>query len=63
MRGGLEWWINEMRTNPEKTYAKVLADFAESVENKDGTAQLVGQGIVYDPWDDGGGGGGGGGGG
>ena len=60
--GGLEWWINEMRTNPEKTYAKVLADFAESAENVTGTAQLVGQGIVYDPWTEGGGGGGGGGG-
>ena len=48
--GGLAWWLNEMTTNPEKTYAKVLADC------------LVGQGIVYDPWDGGGGGGGGGGG-
>ena len=61
--GGLEWWLNEMTTNPEKTYAKVLADFAESAENVTGTAQLVGQGIVYDPWTDGGDGGGGGGGG
>ena len=60
--GGLAWWLNEMRTNPEKTYAKILADFAESAENVVGTAQLVGQGIVYDPWDSGGGGGGGGGG-
>ena len=59
--GGLSWWLNEMRANPEKTYAKVLADFAESAENVTGTAQLVGQGIVYDPWDGGGGGGGGGG--
>jgi hypothetical protein len=47
---GYNWWLNEMRTNPEKTRAKVLADFSESAENKAGTAQLVGQGIVYDPW-------------
>jgi hypothetical protein len=47
---GYNWWLNEMRTNPEKTRAKVLADFSESTENKAGTAQLVGQGIVYEPW-------------
>jgi len=47
---GYNWWLNELRTNPEKTRAKVLADFSESVENKAGTAQLVGQGIVYEPW-------------
>jgi hypothetical protein len=48
--GGYNWWLNEMRTNPEKTRAKVLADFSESTENKAGTAQLVGQGIVFEPW-------------
>ena len=47
---GYNWWLNEIRTNPEKTRAKVLADFSESAENKAGTAQLVGQGIVYEPW-------------
>jgi len=47
---GYNWWLNEIRTNPEKTRAKVLADFSESAENKVGTAQLVGQGIVYEPW-------------
>jgi len=47
---GYNWWLNEIRTNPEKTRAKVLADFSESTENKAGTAQLVGQGIIYEPW-------------
>jgi hypothetical protein len=47
---GYNWWLNEMRTNPDKTRAKVLADFSESAENKAGTAQLVGQGIGYEPW-------------
>ena len=47
---GDNWWLNEIRTNPDKTRAKVLADFSESLENKAGTAQLVGQGIVYEPW-------------
>ncbi|MFZ9733984.1 MAG: DUF4214 domain-containing protein, partial [Burkholderiaceae bacterium] len=47
---GYNWWLNEMRTNPDKTRAKVLADFSESAENKAGTAQLVGQGIVYEHW-------------
>jgi hypothetical protein len=39
-----------MRPNPEKTRARVLADFSESAEDKAVTAQLVGQGIVYEPW-------------
>jgi len=47
---GYNWWVNEIRTNPERTRAKVLADFSESTENKAGTAQLVGQGIIYEPW-------------
>jgi len=47
---GYNWWLNEIRTNPDKTRAKVLADFSESLENKAGTAQLVGQGIIYEPW-------------
>ena len=48
--GGYNWWLNELETNPEKTRAKVLADFTESVENQDVTAELVAQGISYDPW-------------
>ncbi len=30
--GGYSWWLNEIQTNPEKTRAKVLADFSESSE-------------------------------
>jgi len=60
---GYNWWLNELNTNPAKTKAKVLADFAESNENKSGVLGLLGQGITYDPWNDGGGDGGGGGGG
>lgn len=49
-KGGFDWWLNEMNTNPEKTKAKVLADFSESNENQSGTAPLVATGIVYEPW-------------
>ena len=48
--GGYNWWLNELETNPEKTRAKVLADFAEGTENQSVTAELVAQGISYDPW-------------
>ena len=48
--GGYNWWLNELETNPEKTRAKVLADFAEGAENQSVTAELVAQGISYDPW-------------
>lgn len=47
---GLDWWLNEINTNPEKTRAKVLADFAESSENQVNTLELIGAGILYDPW-------------
>ena len=47
---GYSWWLNELNTNPVKTKAKVLADFAESVENQSGAAILIGNGITYEPW-------------
>jgi hypothetical protein len=47
---GYNWWLNELNTNPSKTKAKVLADFAESSENQAGVASLVGNGITYEPW-------------
>lgn len=47
---GLVWWVNEMQTNPAKTWQKVLADFSESAENKSNVASLVANGIAYDPW-------------
>jgi len=46
-QGGYNWWLNELNTNPTKTKAKVLADFAESQENKDSVATLIGNGIQY----------------
>jgi hypothetical protein len=47
---GIDWWVNEMKTNPTKTWQKVLADFAESSENQSGVANLIGNGITYEPW-------------
>ena len=47
---GYNWWLNELNTNPEKTKAKVLADFAESPENQTGVLGLIGSGITYEPW-------------
>jgi hypothetical protein len=44
---GLAWWVNQMQTNPDKTPAKVLADFSESAENKTGTAAELAQGVKY----------------
>jgi Domain of unknown function (DUF4214) len=46
-QGGYSWWLNELNTNPTKTKAKVLADFAESGENQAGVASLIGNGIQY----------------
>lgn len=48
---GYNWWLNQLDNNPEKTRAKVLADFAESSENQTGTLTIIGGGITYDPWD------------
>lgn len=47
---GYNWWLNELNTNPSKTKAKALADFAESSENQAGVASLIGNGIAYEPW-------------
>jgi methionine-rich copper-binding protein CopC len=47
---GYNWWLDQLNTNPEKTREKVLADFSESIENKDGVAELVASGIDYFPW-------------
>ena len=48
---GVAWWDNEMRTNPTKTWEKVLADFSEPTENKADVAVLVANGITYGPWE------------
>jgi hypothetical protein len=47
---GLAWWVNEMKTNPNKTWQKVLADFSESTENQANVASLIANGILFDPW-------------
>jgi hypothetical protein len=47
---GLDWWVNEMKTNPSKTWQKVLADFSESTENQTNVASLIANGIEYVPW-------------
>lgn len=47
---GLAWWINELKTNPSKSWQKVLADFSESTENQANVASLIASGIEYSPW-------------
>lgn len=47
---GLAWWVNEMMTNTDKTWAKVLADFSESPENQTNVASLIADGINFDVW-------------
>lgn len=47
---GLAWWVNEMKTNPSKTWQKVLADFAESTENQANVASAIATGITFDVW-------------
>lgn len=49
-QAGFDWWLNQMNTNPEKTRAKVLADFAESPENQLNVIGQVKDGIHYDAW-------------
>jgi len=39
-----------MKTNPAKTWQKVLADFSESTENQANVASLIADGIEYSPW-------------
>lgn len=47
---GYNWWLNEIQTNPDRTRAKVLADFSESAENIEGTAELIANGVIFDAW-------------
>ena len=47
---GLAWWVNEMKTNPAKSWQKVLADFSESTENQANVASLIANGISYHLW-------------
>ena len=47
---GYAWWIDQLDNNPEKSWEKVLADFSESPENQANVAELIANGIVFDPW-------------
>jgi hypothetical protein len=47
---GYAWWMDQLENNPEKTWEKVLADFSESAENQANVADLVANGIAFDPW-------------
>lgn len=38
---GYRWWLTEMATNPEKTQAKVMADFVQSPEFNDKTPDTI----------------------
>jgi serralysin len=49
--GGYNWWLNQLNTNPEKTWKKVLADFSESPENIQSVAPIIQDGFAYKPFD------------
>jgi len=49
-QGGYAWWIDQLENNPDKTWEKVLADFSESPENLTNVAELIANGIQYEPW-------------
>jgi hypothetical protein len=45
---GYAWWLNQLNTDPNRDWAKVLTEFSESNENQENVAEIVGQGIVFD---------------
>jgi len=45
---GYDWWLNQLNTNPEKTWERVLADFSESPENQQNVIQITGSIIEFD---------------
>jgi Ca2+-binding RTX toxin-like protein len=47
--GGLAYWV-EVLDSGRDNLAGVLASFSESAENVQAVAQLIGQGIAYQPW-------------
>jgi methionine-rich copper-binding protein CopC len=47
---GYTWWVNKMNTDSSKTFAKVLADFSESTENKTALAGQLADGVEFLPW-------------
>jgi|TARA_B110000879_G_scaffold202806_1_gene279630 Ca2+-binding RTX toxin-like protein len=48
--GGYDWWVDQLASNPEKTWQKVLADFSESTENQTNVLDIIGGGVLYDLW-------------
>ena len=45
---GYEWWLTQMESNPDLSWAQLLTDFSESNENYQNVESLVEKGIVYD---------------
>lgn len=45
---GYTYWLNEL--NKGLSREKLLANFSESPENQANVAELIGEGIAYDPW-------------
>lgn len=45
---GYDWWLEQLNTNPEKTWDRVLADFSESRENLDNMLEITGGIISFD---------------
>jgi len=49
-QAGYDYWF-EILDSGRASLADVLAFFSESAENVDAVAQLIGQGIAYQPWE------------
>lgn len=45
---GSSYWLNEMSAGLEREH--ILASFSESPENVASVADIIGEGIIYDPW-------------
>lgn len=45
---GHDYWLNELNQGVQRQ--QFLASVSESPENKAGVAELIGEGIIYDPW-------------
>ena len=49
---GLDYWVNDLETNPEMTRAGVLASFTESAENVTNTEPLMTLGVSFVPFEE-----------
>jgi|GEM_PF-794470 len=49
---GLDYWVNDLATNPDMTRAGVLASFTESAENVTNTESLMTLGVSFIPYED-----------